>query len=202
MGIVYGITGGIASGKSTVSKFISDELGFSVIDADIASRKAVEPGMKANQKIAETFGKQILLHDGSIDREQLGALIFHDKEKRLILNSIVHPAVREYMLQQQEEAFSRGERVVFLDIPLLFESKLTHLVAKTMLIYTDENVQLLRLMERNNLTESEARARINSQMPLAEKKQFADEIVNNNGTITETKQQVINILKKWRVISQ
>ncbi|PLS16957.1 dephospho-CoA kinase [Bacillus sp. M6-12] len=202
MGIVYGITGGIASGKSTVSKFISDELGFIVIDADLAARKVVEPGMKANQKIAEAFGQHILLKDGSIDREKLGTLIFHDKEKRLILNSIVHPAVREYMIQQQEEAFSKGERVVFLDIPLLFESKLTQMVAKTMLIYTDEDVQLQRLIERNNLPESEARARINSQMPLADKKQLADEVVNNNGTIHETKQQVVEILNKWQVISK
>ena len=159
MGHIIGITGGIASGKSSVSTFIR-ELGFPIIDADVAAREVVEPGEEAYQEIVKAFGESILLPEGGIDRAKLGALIFHDEEKRLRLNSIVHPAVRKRMREQWENAFQKGAETVFLDIPLLFESKLTFMVEKTLLVYVDEEVQLTRLMARNNLSESDALARI------------------------------------------
>ena len=198
MQMVIGITGGIASGKSTVSPFISS-LGCTVVDADVASRKVMEPGEEAYQQVKDAFGESVFKEDGNLNRETLGAIIFHNKEKRQLLNSIVHPAVRKWMNTQQEEAFARGEEVVFVDIPLLFESKLTSTVNRTLLVYVDDDVQLARLMERNDFSKEEALARIQSQMPLVEKKKLADEVINNNGTIEDTKKQLLDILRKWHI---
>lgn len=199
MGKVIGITGGIASGKSSVSAYIR-ELGFTIVDADIVSREVVQPGEDAYLKIIEEFGNDILLDDETIDRAKLGSLIFHNEEKRLKLNAIVHPAVRKRMKEQTEAAIQRGETSVFMDIPLLFESKLTHMVDKTLLIYVDKDTQVERLMQRNNLTIHEALARIQSQMPLDEKRQLADAFVDNNGDLEETKKQVHKILQQWEII--
>lgn len=196
---VIGITGGIASGKSTASNMVR-EMGFTVIDADYASRVVVEPGQKAYGEIIDQFGESILHEDGTLNREKLGAIIFTDEEKRKQLNQIVHPAVRTYMNEEREAAFERGEKIVFLDIPLLFESKLTHMVDKTVLIYVDQDVQLQRLMARNNLTEEQAKARINSQMPLSEKKALADEVIDNNMDIDRTRSQLVSVLDKWGII--
>ncbi|MCZ0873682.1 dephospho-CoA kinase [Peribacillus frigoritolerans] len=199
MGQIIGITGGIASGKSTVSLYLQ-ELGFTIVDADLASRAVVEPGEEAYHQVVKAFGEDILLTDGNIDRVKLGSIIFNDQEKRLLLNGIVHPAVRNWMRLKTEAALSSGEETVFMDIPLLFESKLTFMVDKTLLIYVDEQVQLKRLMNRNGLSEAEALARINSQMPLADKKALADAVIDNNGDINETKRQVKAILSEWYVI--
>ncbi|YCI75712.1 dephospho-CoA kinase [Bacillus sp. R1-10] len=199
MGQIIGITGGIASGKSTVSLYLQ-ELGFTIVDADLASRAVVEPGEEAYHQVVKAFGEDILLTDGNIDRVKLGSIIFNDQEKRLLLNGIVHPAVRNWMRVKTEAALSSGEETVFMDIPLLFESKLTFMVDKTLLIYVDEQVQLKRLMNRNGLSETEALARINSQMPLADKKALADAVIDNNGDINETKRQVKTILSEWYVI--
>ncbi|WP_110927189.1 dephospho-CoA kinase [Bacillus massiliglaciei] len=196
---IIGITGGIASGKSSVSNYLK-ELGFSVIDADIASRKVVEPGEQAYKEIVDAFGKEIVQEDGSLDRPRLGAIVFTDEEKRLLLNRIVHPQVRKWMKEETEAAFEAGAETVFMDIPLLFESKLTYMVEKTILIYADEDIQLSRLMKRNGFTKEEAEARIRSQMPLADKKKLADEVVNNNGEFKETASQIRAILEKWNVL--
>ncbi|RFU65967.1 dephospho-CoA kinase [Peribacillus glennii] len=195
---VIGITGGIASGKSSISAFLK-ESGCTVIDADIAAREVVEPGQEAYARIIETFGEEILQEDKTIDRAKLGNIIFTDKEKRLLLNSIVHPAVRKRMIARKDAAFDREEDAVFMDIPLLFESKLTSMVDKTLLIYVDERVQIERLMRRNGYTEAEALARITSQMPLSEKKALADAVIDNNGDLEHTKRQVKETLLGWDV---
>lgn len=199
MGQILGITGGIASGKSSVSAFLK-KLGYPIIDADVVAREVVEPGEEAYLEIVKTFGDSILLPEGGINRAKLGDLIFGSEEKRLKLNSIVHPAVRKRMRELAEKAFQDGAETVFMDIPLLFESKLTFMVEKTLLVYVDEDIQLTRLMERNHLSEKDARARIASQMPLSEKRALADAIVNNNGDFEETKEQVISILINWKVL--
>mgnify|MGYP001383808259 CR=1 FL=1 len=194
-----GITGGISSGKSTVSHTLRD-WGFTVIDADVQARVVVEPNQEAYQEIVQSFGSEILLPDGHINRSKLGEIIFNDKEKRDLLNSIVHPAVRKNMLAEKEKAFARGEKTVFMDIPLLYESKLTHYVDKVIVVYVDSSVQLKRLMERNQLTEEEALPRINAQLPLADKKKWADAVIDNNGTIEETKEQLKKVLEKWNIL--
>ncbi|MFL6517037.1 MAG: dephospho-CoA kinase, partial [Bacillus sp. (in: firmicutes)] len=123
MSLVIGLTGGIASGKSTVSNFFK-EMNITVVDADIEARLAVRKGESAYLQIIAEFGEEILLDNGEIDRQKLGSIIFHQEEKRLRLNEIVHPEVRKRMNDQVEKAKKNGEEVVVLDIPLLFESKL------------------------------------------------------------------------------
>ncbi|WP_026572224.1 dephospho-CoA kinase [Bacillus sp. UNC438CL73TsuS30] len=196
MSLVIGLTGGIASGKSTVSNMFK-EMDITVIDADIEARLAVEKGEPAYNKIIESFGSDILLPNEEIDRQKLGSIIFHHEDKRQLLNEIVHPEVRKRMRQQMEAAISNQEKIVVLDIPLLFESKLTYMVQKTILVYVELEVQLQRLMERNQLTMDEAEARIHSQMPLAEKVKLADAVLNNNGTLIETKKQLLEVLARW-----
>jgi dephospho-CoA kinase len=201
MSLVIGLTGGIASGKSTVSNMLK-AMDITVIDADVEARLAVEKGEPAYQKIVASFGDDILLAAGEIDRQKLGSIIFHNAEKRQLLNSIVHPEVRKRMRDQVEAARGRGEQVIVLDIPLLFESKLTHMVEKTILVYVDRGVQLQRLMERNDLAWEDAEARVNSQMPLAEKVALADAVIDNNGTVAETREQLCEILRGWGITTK
>ncbi|MBM4762521.1 dephospho-CoA kinase [Bacillus sp. B15-48] len=198
MSLIIGLTGGIASGKSTVSQMLT-EMGITVIDADVESRLAVEKGEKAYNDIVRYFGKDILDENGVINRAKLGAIIFNDEEKRLVLNSIVHPAVRERMEEKKEQAIQKGEKVVVLDIPLLIEGENQYSVDKILLIYVDEEMQLRRLMERNHFSVEEARSRINSQMPLKEKVKHADKVIDNNGTIEETAEQVKKIVSSWGI---
>ncbi|MEH7108155.1 dephospho-CoA kinase [Bacillus sp. JJ1764] len=198
MSLVIGLTGGIASGKSTVSNMFK-EWDIRVVDADVESRLAVEKGEPAYLKIVEKFGCDVLLPDGGINREKLGSIIFHDAKKRQLLNQIVHPEVRNRMKQRIEEGIKNREKVIVLDIPLLFESKLTFMVEKTILIYVDEPTQLQRLIQRNQLSTEDAQARIYSQMPLKDKVQLADAVINNNGTIEETEKQLIEVLTGWGI---
>ncbi|MBU8879667.1 dephospho-CoA kinase [Bacillus sp. FJAT-29790] len=199
MSLVVGLTGGIASGKSTVSSILIEK-GITVIDADLEAKLAVEKGEDAYQEIVSHFGEQILLEDGSIDRGKLGSIIFNDKEQRLKLNSIVHPAVRKRMLMKKTKACENGEKLIIMDIPLLFESQLTYMVDKTLLVFVEEDTQLQRLMERNQLSKDEALARVNSQMRLKDKTELADAVIDNNGTIEETKKQLMKILTNWKAI--
>lgn len=196
MALIIGLTGGIASGKSMVSKMMKD-LGITIIDADIEARLAVEQGEEAYKQIIQHFGKSILLNDGSINRPKLGEIIFNNEEERLALNNIVHPAVRKRMNEKKANAISKGETIIVMDIPLLFESNLTYMVDKILLVYVDEAIQLQRLMMRNNYSQEEAIVRIKSQMPLIEKKKKADTVIDNNGTIQETQRQLNQILYQW-----
>lgn len=199
MALIIGLTGGIASGKSTVSKML-EELGLAIVDADKIAHQVVEVGKPAYTEIVRVFGERVLQPDLNINRPELGSIIFNDKQKREMLNSIVHPEVRKEMLQQADSHIKNGAKAVILDIPLLFESKLTHMVQKTILVYVDEDVQLKRLMLRNGYTEAEAKARISSQMPLVEKKSLADVVLDNNSSIDHTREQLLLILKKWDII--
>lgn len=194
-----GITGGIATGKSTISKMVA-ELGFTVIDADVVAREVVEPGVNAYRSIVEHFGKDILLENGAIDRKKLGEIVFHNEDKRKLLNSIVHPEVRKVMLEKRDQAFQRGEKAVFLDIPLLYESGLTWMVDVVLVVYTDEKTQLQRLMKRNHFSKDEALARIRSQMPIEDKRKRADAVIDNRGPVEQSKQQLHTILKNWELL--
>ncbi len=199
MTVVIGLTGSIATGKSTVS-LMFDDYDIPVIDADKISRKVVEPGEKAYAQIVETFGGDILREDETIDRKALGAIVFNDEEKRKVLNGIVHPAVREKMLEERDYYVRQNEKAVVLDIPLLFESELTHFVDKILVVYVDEEIQLKRLMERDESTEEEAKSRMNSQMPVFQKAEKADAVISNNGTKQQSYDQLDAILRKWEVI--
>lgn len=197
--MIIGLTGSIASGKSTVAKMLKD-YGLPIVDADVVARLVVEPGTPTLQKIVEVFGEDALLEDGAMNRQKIGSIIFHDEEKRKELNSIIHPAIRQEMLRQRDEYIENGEKTVIMDIPLLFESKLQHFVEKILVVYVSEETQLERLILRNQLTEEDAKARIASQLPFSEKIHGADAVINNNGTIEETAQQLEAILRKWNVL--
>ncbi|MBO1625348.1 dephospho-CoA kinase [Bacillus cereus] len=200
MTIVIGLTGGIASGKSTVSQMFR-ELNIPVIDADIIAREVVEQGKEAYKEIVEVFGEEILQANGELDRQKLGSIVFHNEEKRLHLNKIVHPAVRKEMNAQKDMYIKEGVQAVVLDIPLLFESKLTSLVDQILVVAVSPSTQLERLMKRNGFIEEEAKARIHSQMSLAEKVTLANKVIYNDGTIAETKAQLQLILKEWNIIN-
>ncbi|MDM5156757.1 dephospho-CoA kinase [Bacillus sp. DX1.1] len=199
MTVVIGLTGSIASGKSTVSQMFRERQ-IPVIDADIIAREVVEQGKEAYKEIIKVFGEEILQADGELDRQKLGSIVFYNEEKRLQLNQIVHPAVRKEMNAQKDMYIREGMQAVVLDIPLLFESKLTALVDQILLVFVNPDTQLERLVKRNGFTEEEARARIDSQMPLAEKVKLANKVIRNDGTIAETKAQLHNILMEWNII--
>ncbi|EMI12555.1 dephospho- kinase [Bacillus stratosphericus LAMA 585] len=194
--LVIGLTGGIASGKSTVSQMIKEK-GIRVVDADIIAKEAVSKGSAALHQIVQTFGEEVLLPNGELNRQQLGAIIFSDEEKRKQLNAIVHPEVRKEMLEQRDEGVSNNETFVVLDIPLLFESKLEGLVDRIIVVYTTPELQLSRLMNRNDLSEEEALNRIHSQQPLEEKCQKADRVIENTKDLAFMRKQLENILNEW-----
>lgn len=196
MTLVIGLTGGIASGKSTVSQMIKEK-GIRVVDADIIAKEAVSKGAPALHQIVQTFGEEVLLPNGELNRQQLGAIIFSDEEKRKKLNAIVHPEVRKEMLKQRDEGVSNQETFVVLDIPLLFESKLEGLVDRIIVVYTTPELQLSRLMNRNDLSEEEALDRIHSQQPLEEKCQKADRVIENTKDLAFMRKQLENILNEW-----
>lgn len=197
--MIIGLTGSIASGKSTVAKML-EKYRFPIVDADQVARLVVEPGEPALTEIVAAFGEEILLEDGSLNRKKLGDLIFHDPSKRAILNGIIHPAIRKEMLRKRDEWLNNGAEVVIMDIPLLFESKLQHFVEKILVVSLSEEKQLERLMERNQLNEEEARARISSQLPLSVKEEGADAVIYNESTLEKTEQQLNYILKEWGLV--
>ena len=194
-----GLTGGIASGKSTVSNMLRKR-SIPIVDADVCAREVVEPGEAAYLQIVETFGRDILFPDGTIDRKQLGQIIFSDEEKRKRLNGIVHPEVRKRMLSKVTDFKNAGEKAVVLDIPLLIESRLTDWVDKVIVVYVPREVELTRLMERDHISQDAALMRMNAQMPLDDKKKYADVIIDNSGTISETENQLEVVLKDWGLI--
>ncbi|MCY7791620.1 dephospho-CoA kinase [Bacillus haynesii] len=196
MTLVIGLTGGIASGKSTVAQMFQ-QCGITVVDADVIAKEAVEQGMPAYQKIAETFGQGVLLETGDIDRRKLGEIVFANEEKRLRLNAIVHPEVRKMMIKQRDEAIRAGERFVVLDIPLLYESGLEHLTDKVIVVWVPLELQLERLMKRNQLNEDEALNRIHAQHSLDEKKKRADAVIDNSGSLKDTEAQLHQLLDTW-----
>ena len=197
--MIIGLTGSIASGKSTVAKMIQS-YNLPIVDADQVARQVVEPGSPTLLKIAEVFGQDVISEDGTMDRAKVGSLIFHDESKRQQLNAIIHPAIREEMIRQRDEFISYGEKNVFMDIPLLFESKLEHFVERIIVVSVREDVQLERLMERNSLTEEEAKARIATQIPVKDKEALADVVIYNNGSLEDTALQLQNVLYEWNVL--
>lgn len=196
MGKTIGLTGSVATGKSTVSNMIQ-QAGIPLVDADIAARKVVEPGTEGLKEIIAYFGEEILLADGTLDRAKLGEIIFKDKEKREKLNEITHPRVKDYMLEARERFFRAGEELVFFDIPLLFESHLESLVDQIVVVWTTPETELKRLMERNNLTKEDALRRIESQMGIDEKARKADFVIDNNESLEKTQKQVYTFIERF-----
>jgi dephospho-CoA kinase len=199
MTVVIGLTGSIASGKSTVANMFT-KLHIPVIDADQISREVVEPGKPAYEKIVAAFGEGILQEDKTLDRKQLGKVVFSDETKRKQLNSIVHPQVRKEMLNKRDHYVSEHYPAVVLDIPLLFESELTHFVDQILVAYVSEETQLDRLMERDQSSREDAKQRIRAQIPVKKKAEMADAVIDNNGTVEESFHQLKDILHEWNIV--
>ncbi|MHA7964817.1 dephospho-CoA kinase [Paenibacillus sp. CAU 1782] len=188
--MIIGLTGGIASGKSTVAEMLT-ERGAKLVDADAVAREIVRPGEPALEAIASCFGQAILLEDGTLDRKALGEIVFRDAGKLEQLESITHPAIRKRMWEKIR--FYEGEEpkaLIVADIPLLFETKQEHLYEGVLVVYVPFEVQLSRLMKRNGMEEEEARRRIGLQMDMEEKRQRGSWIIDNSGTLEETARQV------------
>lgn len=196
--MIIGLTGSIASGKSTVSQLLKDK-GYAIIDADIVARLVVEPGSNTLKEITNQFGSEVLHSDKTLNREALGTMIFHNPMKRKQLNELMHPAIRNEMLKQRDELKNQGLETIIMDIPLLFESRLQHFVEKILVVSVSEEIQLERLIKRNSLSKEEAEIRIKSQLPVSEKEKGADAVIYNNGSIEESKIQLEKILKEWNL---
>ncbi|WP_077703302.1 dephospho-CoA kinase [Virgibacillus dokdonensis] len=199
MSVIIGLTGSIATGKSTIS-LMFDDFRIPVIDADKLAREVVKPGERAYEEIIRHFGLEILRKDKTLNRELLGEIIFADEQKREQLNHIVHPAVREKMVEKRDAYLQSGYTCVVLDIPLLFENNLTSLVDKTIVVYVDEATQLQRLMERDDYSEAEAKQRIKAQMSITEKVKKADGVIDNTGSKLESFEQLEKLLLAWNIL--
>ncbi|WP_409370388.1 dephospho-CoA kinase [Lysinibacillus sp. 38-6] len=197
--MIIGLTGSIASGKSTVAKMMT-ALGLPIVDADIVARDVVEPGTETLALIVKSFGEDILLEDGTLNRSKLGDIIFHEPAKRKVLNDIMHPAIRQEMLRQRDAYLEAGQKHVVMDIPLLFESKLQHFVERILVVSVSEEVQLRRLMERNQLSKEDALARMHSQLPMSVKEKSAHAVIYNNENLQQTEEQLLKILTHWGVL--
>ncbi|UVI99304.1 dephospho-CoA kinase [Staphylococcus aureus] len=191
---VIGLTGGIASGKSTVSELLS-VFGFKVVDADKAAREAVKKGSKGLAQVREVFGDDAIDENGEMNRRYMGDLVFNHPEKRLELNAIIHPIVRDIMEEEKQEYLKQGYNVI-MDIPLLFENELENTVDEVWVVYTSESIQMDRLMQRNNLSLEDAKARVYSQISIDKKSRMADHVIDNLGDKLELKQNLERLLEE------
>jgi len=187
--VVVGLTGGIASGKSTVSRLLKEH-SVPVIDADVLAREVVAPGTSGLRAVVGQFGTDILSPDGTLDRRKLGDIIFREAKKRKILNGIVHPAVRRAMLREVVRCWWKGESICVLDVPLLVEAGLWRWVGDVVVVYCSRDLQMKRLMIRDDLTQTAAQDRLAAQVPLIDKVQYANRVVENSGGPQELAFQV------------
>jgi len=191
--IIAGLTGGIATGKSTVSSILR-EAGAIIIDADAIARDAVKKDLPAWHEIVRIFGKEILLPDGEIDRVRLGDIIFKDASKKEILNKIVHPHVIQRVAEMIEEIGKESPgSIVILDVPLLIEAGMDKGLEDVILVYTPEWIQIERLIERDGISDEDALLRVRSQMPIEKKREFSTIIIDNSGTIEATKKRALEV---------
>ena len=195
---IVGLTGGIGTGKSTVSAMLR-ELGATVIDADEATRAVQAPGSEGLRQLVEAFGDGILTPGGELDRAKLADIAFRDPEARTRLNGIVHPLVRLWMAERQQEAAERGDPVVVMDIPLLFEARGGDAFETVLLVYAPEDVQVDRLVRLRGMTEEQVRARMAAQMPIEEKRRLATHVIENTGSLEDLRERVE---AAWAAVAQ
>lgn len=190
--MLLGLTGGISTGKSMISKYLS-ELEFPIVDADKIAHQVLESDLSVISAIKEQFGSDVAGING-IDRKKLGQIVFGNEAKLKELNQITQPAIRTKIVDEIK-TLNQNHNLVVLDAPLLFEEGYAGMVDVVMVVTSDESIQLSRLMKRNKLTQADARKRITAQMPLQQKVKHADIVIDNSGTVADTQKQVL----KWLV---
>ncbi|XP_011306521.1 dephospho-CoA kinase domain-containing protein [Fopius arisanus] len=191
---IVGLTGGIATGKSTVCQ-VFREYGIPIVDADVVARKVVEPGKPALHKIHNEFGAEVINNDGTLNRVKLGELIFDDVEKRRKLNALTHPYIYKEICWQAFKYFLQGHPFIVMDLPLLFESgKMLNFLHKIIVVTCEEDLQLQRLMERSGFTESKAKLRIEAQMPQDKKVEMSNFVIENSSSLQDMRDQTMKII--------
>jgi len=196
--LLIGLTGNIASGKSTVARLLS-ERGATIIDADVLARRVVEPGMPAFDEIVRRWGQEVVAPDGGLDRDALRRLVFAHHEQLEELNEIVHPEVAAYRDRLVDEARQRGDRLVVQDIPLLFERGIVDQFDRIVLVDAPRPVRLERLMRERGLSETDSMDMITAQMPAELKRARADYIIENVGTVRELEERVSEV---WQALER
>lgn len=200
MCFILGLTGGISSGKSAVSQCFKEK-GIPVVDADAIAREVVKPRTPGLSKIIAHFGSSILTEERKLDRKKLGEIIFNDDNEREILDNILRQEIELKMDEELEKLKREHHELIIMDIPLLFEANYESKCDEIMTVFVSQKTQLSRLMLRDNISEEQALARINSQMPIVDKALLSDVIIDNEGTIENTKLQVdrwLDIFKETR----
>lgn len=196
MSKIYGLTGGIAAGKTTVLKIFKEQ-GCRIFDADKVARQVVEPGTPGLKQVVKQFSKHILLPNGSLDRKKLGRIVFSDKRQLKILNNIMGPLLRSTIVQIIDNAKKDSSSTInIFEIQLLFEGSYQEYFDATIAVYVEPEIQLERLMKRNDLNKQAALDKINSQMPMTEKKQLADYVLDNSHDIASLKNEISQLLKQ------
>ena len=192
---LIGLTGGIASGKSTVTKILA-ELGAAIINADSLAREVVQPEHEAWREIVAAFGTDILLANRTLDRQRLRAMIFNNVDARKKLESIIHPRVRALAEQRIREHTTAGYEVIVYEVPLLFEGNLQESLRPVILVACDMETQRARLKQRDGLDQTAAQKHIDAQMSLEEKRRLADYVIENNGSLEDLQRQTKAVLEK------
>lgn len=194
-----GLTGGIACGKSTVSRLLASR-GAIVIDADILAREVVEPGAPALAEVVRVFGPDMLNADGTLNRKQLGKLVFESDAQRKRLEELLHPAIIRLLQERMAEAERlQPDKLVVADVPLLYEAQMEDMFQEVLVVAASREAQLERLVQRDGLSVEEAKLRIDAQMPLEWKTEWADTVIDNSGSPEETERQVEQYLRKKRL---
>ena len=199
--LVIGLTGGVASGKTTVSEVLREE-GAILIDADQIARELVQPKTEAWQELVRAFGNEILERDGSIRRQKLASLIFSNPRQRSVLDRILHPRIREEIRRRLKGIEQKNpEAIVVIDAPLIIETGGHREMDKVIVVACTETQQIERLRRRSQLSEDQARAMLSSQMPLEEKKRVADYVIGNDGSPEETRRKARDIFRELKEIA-
>lgn len=194
---LVGLTGGIASGKSTVAKILQS-LGAAIVNADDLAHEVVEPGHEAWKEIVASFGADILQSDQTLDRQKLRALIFNQPEARKRLESIIHPRVRALAEERIRQYAAAGYPVVIYEVPLLFEGNLQEWLRPVILVACGVETQTARLQKRDHLTAADAEKHIAAQMSLKDKRRLADYVIENNGSLEDLERQTRQILEELK----
>ena len=197
-----GVTGGIASGKSTVAHML-EELGAPVIDTDVLAREVVEPGKPAFRAIVDYFGKQVLQGDGALDRKKISGIVFKDIEKRRKLEGLIHPRITEVVSSRLDAILKKDpDAIIQVVVPLLIETNQQQRYHRILVVYVPEQIQIQRLAKRDNITREAAANILKAQLSIDEKVAHADFVIHNDKTMEETREQVRDLWKRLKALQQ